>query len=307
MSMSLAELVNQASGEMGLLQPGTVIGNATNQTIQLLALTQRLGKDLVREFEWQRLVKTHQFLTLPQDSSLTGDLTDGDDTITTISSTATLTRGMLVTATTFSGIPLGAEITSIDSSVAVTLNVAATATGSTGLLFKTQDYDLPSDFHRMISDTHWNRTNFWQGRGSRSSQAWQAYQGGIMAISAWPDQYRIYGNKLRLMPAPTAEYNMAFEYVSNLWVLAIAGVVPVRSAFSADTDTCVFPDDLMLAGIKYYFLRAKKLDFGIEMAEFMDILSTCKTQDVPAETISQSRSYRGVLAPSITDGSWDVD
>ena len=56
MSYTLLQLVDQVSGELGLTQPAAVIGSSNNQTIQLLALAQRLGKDLVRDYEWQRLV-----------------------------------------------------------------------------------------------------------------------------------------------------------------------------------------------------------------------------------------------------------
>ena len=45
MSYTLLELVDQVSGELGLVQPTTVIGSATNQTQQFLALAQRLGKE----------------------------------------------------------------------------------------------------------------------------------------------------------------------------------------------------------------------------------------------------------------------
>ena len=46
MSYTLLQLVDQVSGELGLTQPAAVIGSSNNQTIQLLALAQRLGKGL---------------------------------------------------------------------------------------------------------------------------------------------------------------------------------------------------------------------------------------------------------------------
>ena len=57
MSYTLLQLVDQMSAELGLTQPPSVIGSSNNQTIQILALANRLGKDLVRDYEWQRLVQ----------------------------------------------------------------------------------------------------------------------------------------------------------------------------------------------------------------------------------------------------------
>jgi hypothetical protein len=63
MSYTLLQLVDQMSAELGLTQPPSVIGSSNNQTIQILALANRLGRDLVRDFEWQRLVQAYIWQT----------------------------------------------------------------------------------------------------------------------------------------------------------------------------------------------------------------------------------------------------
>ncbi len=234
MAYTLLQLVQQTCGSMGLAQPSTVVGNTANQTIQLLALAQELGADLVREYEWQRLVTEYTFST-----------------------------------------------------------VASTST-----------YVLPSGFDRMVSETTWNRTAVWQIPGSRNPQQWQSFKASLMSFGRY--EFRIQSNQLVLYPTPTAVESLAYEYVSNLWVLATGGTSPTKAAFSVDSDTCVFPDDLMKAGLKFYFLRAKKLDFGVEEETYNKILSARKAQDVPAETLSFSRSY-ATMNPSINEGSWDID
>ena len=42
MSYTLLQLVDQMSAELGLTQPAAVIGSSNNQTIQILALANRL-------------------------------------------------------------------------------------------------------------------------------------------------------------------------------------------------------------------------------------------------------------------------
>jgi len=302
MSYTLLQLVDQVSAELGLTQPAAVIGSSNNQTIQLLALANRLGKDLVRDFEWQRLVQAYIWQTQVAVST-TGNITAGSKVITNIPDTSSLQVGNVVTGT---GQTPYAEILTIDSGTQVTLNApVTTSTASVSMTFAKQDYDLPDGYDRMISDTNWDRTDHWRNLGTKSSQDWQFLQGGIISIGP-RERYRIYNNKFRIFQALTTVYNFSFEYVSNWWVCAAGSDQGSKSAFTADTDTCVFPDDLMLAGLKFYFLKAKKLDYSIELGEFMRSLSYCKAQDVPVSAMSLAPvGMNQLVGPwSVQDGNW---
>jgi len=302
MSYTLLQLVDQMSAELGLTQPAVVIGSSNNQTVQILALANRLGKDLVRDFEWQRLVQAYIWQTEVAVST-TGNITSGSRVITNIPTTAALSVGNVITGT---GQTPYAEILTIDSSTQVTLNApVATSTSSVSMTFAKQDYDLPGGYDRMISDTNWDRTDHWRNLGTKSSQDWQFLQGGIISIGP-RERYRIYNNKFRIFQALTTVYNFSFEYVSNWWVCATGSDQGSKAAFTADTDTCVFPDDLMLAGLKFYFLKAKKLDYSIELGEFMRSLSYCKAQDVPVSAMSLAPvGMNQLVGPwSVQDGNW---
>jgi len=302
MSYTLLELVDQVSGELGLTQPPLVIGSTNNQTIQLLALAQRLGKDLVRDFEWQKLVKAYIWQT-QNAISTTGTITANSTVITNIPNTAGLQVGNVITGT---GQTPYAEILTIDSSSQVTLNApVTTSTASVSMTFAKQDYDLPSGYDRMISDTNWDRTDHWRNLGTKSSQDWQFLQGGIISIGP-RERYRIYNGKFRIFQALTTVYNFSFEYVSNYWVCAAGSSEGTKAQFTADTDTCVFPDDLMMAGLKFYFLKAKKLDYGIELGEFTRALSYNKAQDVPVPSMSLAPvGMNQLVGPwSVQDGNW---
>jgi len=302
MSYTLLELVDQVSGELGLSQPPLVIGSTNNQTIQLLSLCQRLGKDLVRDFEWQRLVQAYIWQTQTAVST-TGTITSGSRVITAIPSTASLQVGNVITGT---GQTPYAEILTIDSGTQVTLNApVTTSTASVSMTFAKQDYDLPDGYDRMISDTNWDRTDHWRNLGTKSSQDWQFLQGGVISIGP-RERYRIYNNKFRIFQALTTVYNFSFEYVSNYWVCASGSDQGSKNAFTLDTDTSVFPDDLMMAGLKFYFLKAKKLDYGIELGEFTRALSYCKAQDVPVSAMSLAPvGMNQLVGPwSVQDGNW---
>ena len=302
MSYTLLELVDQVSGELGLTQPPLVVGSSNNQTIQLLSLCQRLGKDLVREYEWQKLVKAYIWQT-QNAISTTGNITANSSVITNIPSTANLQVGNVITGT---GQTPYAEILTIDSSTQVTLNApVTTSTASVSMTFAKQDYDLPAGYDRMISDTNWDRTDHWRNLGTKSSQDWQFLQGGIISIGP-RERYRIYNGKFRIFQALTTVYNFSFEYVSNYWVCAAGSSEGTKKEYTADTDTSVFPDDLMMAGLKFYFLKAKKLDYGIELGEFTRALSYNKAQDVPVPSMSLAPvGMNQLVGPwSVQDGNW---
>lgn len=55
-SGTLLDLIQNASRELGLPVPEQIIGSRDPQVSQMLAIVRRLGKDLVREFEWQQLI-----------------------------------------------------------------------------------------------------------------------------------------------------------------------------------------------------------------------------------------------------------
>jgi hypothetical protein len=302
MSYTLLQLVDQMSAELGLTQPPSVIGSSNNQTVQILALANRLGKDLVRDYEWQRLVQAYIWQTQVAVST-TGNITANSKVITNIPSTAALQVGNVITGT---GQAPYAEILTIDSSTQVTLNTpVTTSTASVSMTFAKQDYDLPGGYDRMISDTNWDRTDHWRNLGPKSSQDWQFLQGGIISIGP-RERFRIYNNKFRIFQALTTVYNFSFEYVSNYWVCAAGSDQGSKSAYTADTDTSIFPDDLMLAGLKFYFLKAKKLDYAIELGEFMRALSYCKAQDQPVSAMSLAPvGMNQLVGPwSVQDGNW---
>ena len=302
MSYTLLQLVDQMSAELGLTQPPSVIGSSNNQTIQILALANRLGRDLVRDFEWQRLVQAYIWQTQTAVST-TGNITANSKVITNIPSTAALQVGNVITGT---GQAPYAEILTIDSLTQVTLNTpVTTSTASVSMTFAKQDYDLPDGYDRMISDTNWDRTDHWRNLGTKSSQDWQFLQGGIISIGP-RERYRIYNNKFRIFQALTTVYNFSFEYVSNYWICAAGSDQGSKSTYTADTDTSIFPDDLMLAGLKFYFLKAKKLDFTVELGEFTRSLAYCKAQDVPVSAMSLAPvGMNQLVGPwSVQDGNW---
>lgn len=62
---TLLELVRDVFGDLGLQPPPLVVGSTDPGIIQALALATKLGRDLVREFDWQELMRTSVILVSP--------------------------------------------------------------------------------------------------------------------------------------------------------------------------------------------------------------------------------------------------
>jgi len=297
--MTLLELVQNLCLELGIASPTQVVTSQDVQITQILALANRFGHDLARDFEWERLDKEYILQTVS--TTLTGTTTSGSKVITGLSSTAGLSNLYGVSGTNISPF---SQIVSVDSSSQVTLNLPATGDGSSDMVFGQVQYPLPSDWLKQIPATEWDRSNRWPLLGPQSAQDWQSFKSGI--VYAGPRlRFRIQGGTLSINPPPAANVNLAFEYISNAWALAADGVT-YKTKFTNDSDTFIYDDSLMLSGVKLRWLQTKGFDYTAAYKEYMDYLAICKAQDKSAPTLSLAPMSGSVLLTNrnIPDGSW---
>jgi hypothetical protein len=203
------------------------------------------------------------------------------------------------------GITPFAQIFSVDSATQVTMNMPATASGTVDIEFSQTLYDLPSDWDREISQTEWDRTNRWPLMGPQSSQSWQSFKSGI--VYAGPRQrFRILGNAYAINPPPPDGLIFAMEYISNAWIVSPAGVA--LTAFASDSDTTVFNDSLLIAGLKAKWKSAKGLDASFDLSEFRTLLEQNKAQDKSAAVLSLGGPSQSILlsTANLPDGNWDA-
>lgn len=295
--MTLLELIRQACQEMALNVPTAIVSSADPQTVQMFALLNRFGMDLCRQDDWQRLNREYIMSTVAQQQSAT--ITNGSPVIT-LSDTTGMTTNWGIDGT---GIAPFAQIVSVDSPTQVTMNMPAQASGTYTLNFAQVQYPLPSDWKKQIPQTEWDRTNRWPMMGPQTPQAWQSFKSGI--VYAGPrERFRILGQTMAVNPPPPNGLTFAWEYISNAYVMAADGTR--KSSFTADTDTCVFDDSLMVQGLKVKFKQAKGLDVSFELSEFNILLELCKAQDRSAGKLNLSPADITVLLTTnnIQDGNW---
>lgn len=300
--MTLLELIQQVTGELGISQPSVVASSTDPQIIQLLALLNRLGNDLTRQFDWERLNNEHIITAVA--FSTTGDTVEGSTQITNIPDTSAMTDQFQLSGnwiTEFS------QIVSVDNGTTITMNMPATAT-QTGvtLQFAQVQYDLPADWMKQIPQTEWDRTNRWPLMGPNSPQDWQSFKSGI--VYAGPRiRFRVLDRSITLNPMPSDGWVFAYEYISSYWAISSTGVR--KAKFTADNDTSIWPDSLLITGLKSQWKAAKGLDGTFDLGEFRLLLDQCKAQDKSAAKLSLSPYSTTVLltTANLPDGNFPAN
>jgi len=297
MSSTLLQLIQQATAEMGLTPPTQVVGNTDLQVTQLYYLANALGNELRREHPWEALNIPYRFYT--QYLETTGDVVQNSAIITNIPDTSQLSTNYMLTGT---GINQDTYILSVDSATQVTLTQPASASevGAT-LNFGQTIYQLPSDFDRQIDRTHYDKSKRWEMLGPETPQQWEFLKSSY--ISTGPRmRYRFIGGNFQIWPQVSTNEYLGFEYISNGWVNQTT--TPI-SAFAADTDTCIFPDRLMVCGIKNKFFEVKGFDTTAYYRDYVNQLSIAKSNDSGSQTLSMAPKMSSVLIgfENIPDGS----
>jgi hypothetical protein len=88
MGSTMVDLIQECTQELGIPTPSTVAGNNSQDVVQLLALMNACGYELLRRADWRELTRQHTFYT--EATTATGSWAEGVATITGLASTAGL-------------------------------------------------------------------------------------------------------------------------------------------------------------------------------------------------------------------------
>ena len=275
----MLQLVQQVTNELGVPTPVSVQGNTNQDVIQILALMNASGYELLRKADWRELTKTYSFFT--SYTTTTGTYTTSALTITGIPSTASLDTTYMVVGT---GIPNATFITSVDSATQVTLSNYSTSNVTAGTIyFQKVKYALPSDYDSIVPRTQWDKSKHWEMLGPESAQQWEWLLSGF--ISTGPRiRWRLLGGYFQIWPGYSANENLGFEYRSKGWALSSGGTV--QNSFTADTDTCIYPDRLMVLSTKLKYFQAKGFDTTALYRDYLTEFETSVAQDTSAANLS---------------------
>jgi hypothetical protein len=287
MSSTMLELVQQVTSELNLAVPTFVAGNTSQDVQQILALMNRAGYDLIKEHNWQALELEYRFYT--NAITTTCDTVNGTYNLLNVANTAGLDKNYSIVGT---AIPQDTYVESVAGSTVVTSQLASATTIGGTVTFSQTIYPLPPDYETITDNTHWDKTKHWQMLGPVDAQQWQWLKSGY--ISTGPRvRWRILGNKFEIWPPyNTLEY-LGFEYRSKGWVRSAADAV--KNSFTADTDTTVLDDAIIVLLTKLKYFQIKSFDTTSLQLDYNRYLNVAKANDKGSATLSFAPSPSAVL------------
>lgn len=118
---------------------------------------------------------------------------------------------------------------------------------------------IAQGFNYIRNNTMWDFTDDLPVLGPVSGEQWQALK--ATASTGPRYQFRIRGDKLLANPTPTAGHTWKFEYATKYPILDADGTT-LKEFFTADTDTFLLPDSLLLLGLRWRWAREKGLSYA---------------------------------------------
>lgn len=282
--LSLFQTAMQSMGVAAYGNPATVIGNTNQDVVQTLALVNMAANQLGREYQWEGSTVEYRFTTVYY--SYTGTVTNGSTSITGLSSTTGLTATPTLFQVTGTGINQDTYLVSVDAGTSsAVMTQAATASGTVTLTFGQTKYSFPSDFDRLVDRTDWDKSKHWEMLGPETAQQWQWLKSGYIATGP-RIRFRPLGLYFQIWPLVSTNDYLGFEYVSKYWVLATGGSAVSKQYFTADTDTCIFPDALMHSMIRLKYFEIKGFDTTAMYLDYTTQLDLAKSHDAGSPNLS---------------------
>ena len=285
MSSTMLSLVQQVTAELNLAIPNYVAGNTSQDVQQVLALMNAAGYELVKEHDWQALQVEYRFYT--DAVTFVGDTVSNNSyNIIVTGDASALDNNYSITGT---GVNQDTYVETVTynsmtglSTIVMSQLASGTYTGVTFTFSKTK-YAMPPDYETIADTTQWDKTKRWQMLGPEDAQQWQWLKSGY--ISTGPRiRWRILGSEFQIWPPYNTKEYLGFEYRSKGWARAANGTI--KNSFTADTDTTVYDDRLLVLGTKLKYFQIKSFDTTALQQDYFRILNVVKANDKGSPNLS---------------------
>ena len=274
-------MVQQTAAELNLAVPSYVVGNTSQDVQQILALMNGAGYDLLKEWDWQALQVQYRFYT----QSITTDATTvNGSTILTVDGATDISNVDSQWQLTGYNIPQDTYVVSANNTTKeIIMSQQASGDGVQSIVIAQTAYDLPADFEAITDRTHWDKSKHWEMLGPEDAQQWQWLKSGY--ISTGPRiRWRILDNQFQIWPVMNTQEYLGWEYRSKGWARAADGTV--KNSFTADSDTTVFDDRIMVLFTKMKYWGIKGFDTTLLQQDYQRYLSVAKANDKGAPNLS---------------------
>lgn len=163
----------------------------------------------------------------------------------------------------------------------------------------------PNGYSFAYFETFFDRTLARPLYGPLTETEWQE-------IKALPNpgpfyKFRIRGDRLLLNPVPTAPLStIAFEYASSWCVINSAD--KLAGTMEADTDTFVFPENIIKRGLSFYWKQQKGLPYQSDETQYYNLLNNYIARDKVKRRINLAHPKPVDIKPGVfvPAGNWNV-
>jgi len=277
----MLQLVNQVQAELNLATSTSVAGNPNTDVQQILALMNGAGYELLKEYDWQALQVQYRFYT----QSLTANATTVNGS-TTLTFAAGTDLSNVTSQWQLSGynIPQDTYVVSANNTTkVVVMSQTASGSGVQSVVCAQTAYDLPADFETITDRTQWDKSKHWEMLGPEDAQQWQWLKSGY--ISTGPRvRWRILDGQFQIWPIMNTQEYLGWEYRSKGWARSVDGAV--KNSFTADTDTTVLDDRIMVLYTKLKYFQIKAFDTTALTQDYQRYLTIAKANDKGAPNLS---------------------
>jgi len=157
----------------------------------------------------------------------------------------------------------------------------------------------PTSYRFIVNDTIWDRS----GKlpvFPVDGPDWQAIKATVSSVS--PYRYRLRGGNLLVTPTPTAGLSWYFEYMSKAWILN--GASTKVQYFVADADVMLLPEELIMQGLRWRYMREKGLEYAELFATYEKQVETYLSKERPRPRLNMSPEMSNSPGVYVPAGSW---
>lgn len=160
------------------------------------------------------------------------------------------------------------------------------------------------NLRKFIDNTMWDRSEQRRIIGPVSAQAWQRMKSGL--VSPATNVWMLRGNAILFASIPAAGNNIFFEGVDDRFA-SNSTATTFRNKFSAESDVPRINDYMFVLGVRWRFLQKKGMEYGEAFRQYEDYVSSCLSNDRPAEPISVNPYMRSEgFETQVPEGSWNL-